>query len=89
MATLLGTSDVTSCLTTINSIKRLQGLALADVITALAEELTKLDVAPEVMITWLEGLAEIEHRVAGGGSEVLQTGAVVGVVRNGVELMSR
>ncbi|OAA71013.1 activator 1 subunit 3 [Akanthomyces lecanii RCEF 1005] len=89
MATLLGTADVTSCLTTINSIKRLQGLALADVITALAEELAKLDVAPEVMITWLEGLAEIEHRVAGGGSEVLQTGAVVGVVRNGVELMSR
>ncbi|KAJ6789074.1 hypothetical protein PWT90_00376 [Aphanocladium album] len=89
MSTLLNTSDVTSCLNTINSIKRLQGLALADVITALADELTKLDVSPEVMITWLEGLAEIEHRVAGGGSEVLQTGAVVGVVRNGVELMSR
>ncbi|KAJ2976533.1 hypothetical protein NQ176_g4898 [Zarea fungicola] len=89
MSTLLNTSDVTSCLNTINSIKRLQGLALADVITALAEELTKLDVNPEVMITWLEGLAEIEHRVAGGGNEVLQTGAVVGVVRSGVELMSR
>lgn len=67
----------------------MQGLALADVITALADELTKLDVKPEVMITWLAGLAEIEHRVAGGGSEVLQTGAVVGVVRNGVELMGK
>lgn len=89
MTTLLGTADVTSCLTTINSIKRLQGLALADVITALAEELAQLDVAPEVTITWLQGLAEIEHRVAGGGSEVLQTGAVVGVVRTGVELMGR
>ncbi|KAM3514348.1 hypothetical protein MY11210_002023 [Beauveria gryllotalpidicola] len=89
MTTLLGTSDVTSCLHAINSIKRLQGLALADVITALADELAKLDVSPAVMITWLDGLAEIEHRVAGGGSEVLQTGAVVGVVRTGVELMSR
>ncbi|ATY66243.1 activator 1 subunit 3 [Cordyceps militaris] len=89
MSTLLGTADVASCLGTVNSIKRLQGLALADVITALAEELGKLDVPPAVMITWLDGLAEIEHRVAGGGSEVLQTGAVVGVVRNGVELMSR
>ncbi|PMB71675.1 Replication factor C subunit 3 [Beauveria bassiana] len=89
MTTLLGTSDVTSCLHAISSIKRLQGLALADVITALADELAKLDVSPAVMITWLDGLAEIEHRVAGGGSEVLQTGAVVGVVRTGVELMSR
>ena len=41
------------------------------------------------MITWLEGLAEVEHRVAGGGSEMVQTGAVVGVVRNGVELMGK
>ncbi|KAF6171073.1 hypothetical protein GIB67_000066 [Kingdonia uniflora] len=57
-----------------------QGLALADIITALADELSKLEVSPEVMITWLDGLADIEHRVAGGGSETIQTGAVVGVV---------
>lgn len=89
MSTLLNTANVTSCLTTINALKVTQGLALADIITALSEELSKLDVKPEVMITWLEGLAQIEHRVAGGGSEVVQTGAVVGVVRNGVELMGR
>ncbi|OAA63030.1 activator 1 subunit 3 [Cordyceps fumosorosea ARSEF 2679] len=87
LSTLLSTADVTSCLNTVHSIKRLQGLALADVVTALAEELAKLDVPPEVTIAWLDGLAEIEHRVAGGASEVLQTGAVVGVVRAGVELM--
>lgn len=89
MSTLLNTSDVTSCLNTINSLKVTQGLALADIITALSEELAKLEVSPEVMISWLDGLAEIEHRVSGGGSEVLQTGAVVGVVRGGVELMSK
>jgi len=89
MATLLKTSDVTSCLDTINSLKVSRGLALADIITALSEELTKLEVKPEVMIQWLDGLADIEHRVAGGGSEVVQTGAVVGVVRNGVELMGK
>lgn len=38
-------------------------------------------------ITWLEGLAEIEWRLAGGGSEAIQTGGLVGVVRNGCELM--
>lgn len=89
MATLLNTSNVTSCLSTINTLKVTQGLALADIITALSEELSKLEVSPEVMITWLDGLAQIEHRVAGGGSEAVQTGAVVGIVRNGVELMSK
>ena len=81
------TSDVTSCLNLINTLKASQGLALADIITALGEELTKLEVAPAVMITWLDGLAEVEYRLSGGGGETVQTGAVVGVVRNGVELM--
>lgn len=89
MSTLLKTSDVTTCLSTINSLKTSRGLALADIITSLSEELTKLEVKPEVMIQWLDGLADIEHRVAGGGSETVQTGAVVGVVRNGVELMGK
>lgn len=39
------------------------------------------------MITWLDALADIEHRVASGASEQIQTGAVVGAIRNGVELM--
>lgn len=85
--TLLKTTDVTSCLTMIHALKAAQGLALADIITALGEELRRLDVPAEVMITWLDGLAEVEYRLSGGGSEVLQTGAVVGVVRNGAELM--
>lgn len=77
-----------SCLGLINSLKATQGLALADIITALSEELIKLDVKPNVMITWLDGLAEVEYRLSGGGGEVVQTGAVVGVIRSGVELMS-
>ncbi|KAK4227575.1 P-loop containing nucleoside triphosphate hydrolase protein [Podospora fimiseda] len=85
--TLLSTSDVTSCLSTINSIKVMQGLALADIITAISEELFKLEVKPEVMITWLDALADVEHRVASGASEAIQTGAMVGAIRNGVELI--
>ncbi|KAE8447321.1 hypothetical protein EG329_010879 [Mollisiaceae sp. DMI_Dod_QoI] len=85
--TLLKTTDVTSCLQMINSLKATQGLALADIITALSDELTKLDVPAPVMITWLDGLAEVEYRLSGGGGEVIQTGAVVGVVRNGAELI--
>ncbi|KAB8304004.1 hypothetical protein EYC80_005354 [Monilinia laxa] len=87
MNTILQTSDVKSCLTMINALKATQGLALADIITALSEELTKLDVPASVMITWLQGLAEVEYRLSGGGSEVIQTGALIGVVREGAELM--
>lgn len=87
--TLLSTTDVTTCLTTISSLKVSRGLALADIITAVSEQLATLEVKPEVMIKWLDGLADIEHRVAGGGSEAVQTGAVVGVIRSGAELMSQ
>ncbi|CAG8984224.1 hypothetical protein HYALB_00004207 [Hymenoscyphus albidus] len=89
MNTLLKTTDVTSCLQLINTLKASQGLALADIITTLSEELTKLDAPAPVMITWLDGLAEVEYRLSGGGGEVVQTGAVVGVVRSGVELMDK
>jgi replication factor C subunit 3/5 len=83
---LLKTSDVTSCLSLINSLKANKGLALADIIASIADDLVKLDVPAQAMITWLDGLAEVEYRLSGGGSEGVQTGGVVGGVRQGVEL---
>lgn len=87
MTTLLATSDVTSCLSTVNTLKTNKGLALADILEALAGQLQQLDVPAQTRVTWLEGLAEIEWRLAGGGSEVMQTGGLVGVIRNGCELL--
>lgn len=87
LSTLLQNPDVTSCLHTINGLKATKGLALADILTALGEELAKLEVPPQTRVTWLEGLAEVEYRLSGGGGEVVQTGGLVGVIRNGVELM--
>lgn len=87
MLTLLSTSDVTSCLNTINALKSSKGLALADILSALGEQLQRLEVPSQTRIAWLEGLAEIEWRLSGGGSEVMQTGGLVGVLRNGYALM--
>ncbi|KAL5340661.1 P-loop containing nucleoside triphosphate hydrolase protein [Aspergillus crustosus] len=87
MTTLLATSDVTSCLNTLNTLKVNKGLALADILSALGEQLQRLEVPAQTRITWLEGLAEIEWRLSAGGSETVQTGGLVGVVRNGCELM--
>ena len=87
LSTLLENPDVTSCLNAINSLKVHKGLALADILTALGEELAKLEVPPQTRVTWLEGLAEVEYRLSGGGGEVVQTGGLVGAIRTGVELM--
>ncbi|KAL8791950.1 MAG: hypothetical protein Q9195_005439 [Heterodermia aff. obscurata] len=89
LTTLLSTPDITSCLSTINTLKTSQGLALADILTALGDELSKLDVPPQTRVAWLEGLAEVEWRLSVGGGEVVQTGGLVGVVRGGVELMEK
>jgi replication factor C subunit 3/5 len=88
MMTLLSTTDVTSCLTTIRTLKSSKGLALADILTALATELQRLEVPAQTRVAWMEGLAEVEWRLSGGGSEDVQTGGLVGVVRGGCELIS-
>lgn len=87
LSTLLENADITSCLNTVNILKGNKGLALADILTALGEELAKLEVPPQTRVAWLEGLAEVEYRLSGGGGEVVQTGGLVGVIRNGVDLM--
>lgn len=89
LKTLLSTSDISSCLSTINTLKASQGLALADILTALGEKLNNLNVPVQTKVSWLEGLAEIEWRLSGGGGEAVQTGGLVGVVRNGVQLMEK
>lgn len=87
--TLLTTSDIGSCLSTINTLKKTKGLALADILTAMAEQLAEVDVPAQTRVAWLEGLADIEYRLSGGGSERVQTGGLVGVVRGGVGLMEK
>lgn len=87
--TLLSTSDVASCMNTLQTLKAQKGLALADMVSSLAEELQELEVPAQTRVRWLEGLAEVEYRLSGGGSELLQMGGLVGVVRSGVELMDQ
>ncbi|KFX99539.1 hypothetical protein V490_01759, partial [Pseudogymnoascus sp. VKM F-3557] len=65
--TLLKTSDVSSCLSLLNTLKANKGLALADIIASIAEELTKLETPAQTMVTWMDGLAEVEYRLSGGG----------------------
>ena len=61
---------------------------MADILTALADQLADVDAPTQTRVAWLEGLAEIEYRLSNGGNESVQTGGLVGVVRNGVGLMA-
>ncbi|KAF1946978.1 replication factor C subunit 3 [Clathrospora elynae] len=85
--TLLSKNDMTECLRTVNNLKIMKGLALADILTAVSEDLVTNEVPPQVMVTWMTGLADIEYRLSGGGNEAIQTGAAIGIVRTGVELL--
>jgi replication factor C subunit 3/5 len=87
--TILTTSNVGSCLSTINTLKSTKGLALADILTAMGDQLAEVQAPAQTRVAWLEGLADIEYRLSGGGSENLQTGGLVGVVRGGVGLMEK
>ncbi|KAI5780284.1 P-loop containing nucleoside triphosphate hydrolase protein [Peziza echinospora] len=88
LRSLLG-EDISTAIHTMENVRREKGLALVDVIGEISSELGKLEVGPEVRVKWLEGLAEVEWRLGSGGGERVQAGAVVGVVRGGVELMEK
>lgn len=84
--TLLTTANIGTCLATINTLKKTKGLALADILTALGEELAEVEAPAQTRVAWLEGLADVEYRLSGGGSESVQTGGMVGIVRGGVAI---
>lgn len=86
MKTLLNTQNVGSCMNTINTLKKAKGLALADILTALGEQLNEVEASAQTRVTWMEGLADIEYRLSGGGSESIQTGGLIGIVRTGVAI---
>ncbi|KAF3933474.1 hypothetical protein ABW19_dt0203683 [Dactylella cylindrospora] len=88
MNTLL-TEDMTTALLTVSRIKTLKGLALTDILQAVAEELCRLEVSPQVRVQWLSGLADIEARVAAGGNESIQTAGFAGVVKVGAEMIAK
>ncbi|GIZ47794.1 hypothetical protein CKM354_001087700 [Cercospora kikuchii] len=86
MKTLLNTKNAGSCMNTINTLKKAKGLALADILTALGEQLSEVEVPAQTRVAWMEGLADIEYRLSGGGSESIQTGGLIGTVRTGVAI---
>lgn len=56
-----------------------KGYALADVLQDLTIMVTALDFGPQVLASLLDGMSNVEHRLAFGTDEKLQTASLVGV----------
>jgi len=56
-----------------------KGYALTDVLKELSERIIKLNFPKNVLAGLLDGMSNIEHRLAFGTNERLQTGSLVGV----------
>jgi len=64
------------------------GYALADVMTCLVEILLQLGLPNQVLGFVLDGLSEVEHNLAFGADDTLQTAALVGVFVKGRAMMT-
>lgn len=87
MDTILN-DDWTTCYNAVNKLKSSRGLALADVLEVLAVEFETFELKPEARIALLDGLSEIEFRLAAGGNERIQTSATIGVVKHAIDIQA-
>lgn len=78
--------DWTTAVRTVNSLKTLKGLALADILEAITEKFASYELKPDARIVLLEGLSEIEYRLSTGGNEKIQTSAAIGVVKKAIDI---
>ncbi|PXF40091.1 Replication factor C subunit 5 [Gracilariopsis chorda] len=80
---LLIDSDYTTCSAKLQHMKALKGLALQDIITELLPYVVKSDLKGDAKMYIYERLAELEVRLAVGGSDKLNLAALVGCCKLG------
>ncbi|EJU03821.1 P-loop containing nucleoside triphosphate hydrolase protein [Dacryopinax primogenitus] len=73
----------------VSRMKTDKGLALQDLIAGTYEYLESLELPPQTRVYLLDHLATTEHRLSTGGSEKVQLTALLGAIKNGVELAAR
>jgi DNA polymerase III delta prime subunit len=66
-----------------------KGLSLADILTFLHELILQIKYPPPVMNFLLSEMSHIEYRMSHGANEKLQLASLVGVFRQGAELIAK
>lgn len=78
-------NDWTDAYSTMNKIRKTEGLALVDLITGFVESLDKYELKPITRTLLLKGLGDIEYGISKGGSDKIQSTAVIGCIKSSLE----
>ncbi|BFZ55552.1 Subunit of heteropentameric Replication factor C (RF-C) [Savitreella phatthalungensis] len=81
--------ELTTALRVIAKMKTEKGLALQDILQGVFEELENLDLKPPARAHLYDKLAGVEYRLSMGGSEKIQTSAMIAAIKQGVDLQAR
>lgn len=81
--------ELTASLRTIAKMKNEKGLALQDILGGVFEELEEMDLKSNVRIFLYDKLATIEHRLSMGGTEKIQLSAMVGAIKQSIDLQAK
>jgi len=75
----LNNDSFSDCVENIRKLQTLRGLALTDILEGIHAYIMRVHYPAEVRVFLVEGLADLEHRLAAGTSDTLQLGALVGI----------
>lgn len=78
--------DWTTSYATLNKFKVTKGLALIDLISGFVDILQRYELKPKTRTEIFKGLADIEYGISKGGSDKIQSSAIIGVIKQALEL---
>lgn len=78
-------NDWNDAFNTMIKIRKIEGLALIDLINSFLEILDKYELKQQTKIKLLKGLADIEYGISKGGNDNIQSTAVIGCIKDALE----
>lgn len=81
-------NDWNDAFNTLIKIRKIEGLALIDLINSFVEILDNYELKPKTRIKLLQGLADIEYGISKGGNDNIQSTAVIGCIKDALECES-
>lgn len=78
-------NDWNDAFNTMIKIRRIEGLALVDLINSFVEIFDKYELKHTTRAQLLKGLAEIEYGISKGGNDNIQSTAVIGCIKSALE----
>ncbi|GME67634.1 unnamed protein product [[Candida] boidinii] len=77
--------DWSNAYSTMARLRSTEGLALIDLIGGFVEILSKYDLKEETRVDILQGLGDIEYGISKGGSDKIQSTAIIGCIKSALE----